>query len=83
MDGGQVAKGWDGWRSGGKIKGKSEDTADGSNGTGNIGAIDGAGVPCVSRGLGDTVEEELGGDGAIGSVDGDGFVEYFEEAFDG
>jgi len=78
VDGGEVAKGGNGWWSGGEIKGESEDTADGGNGTWDVSAIDGAGVPSVGSSLGNTVEHELGGDTAVGRFDGNGFVEDSE-----
>ena len=83
VDGGLGAENRDGRRSGGQVKRERKDATDGGDRARNFGAFDGAGVPGVSSGLGDSVEELLRRDAAVSGVDRDGFVEDTEEAFDG
>jgi len=67
----------------GNVKRERKDTADSGNGAGNVGAVDGTGVPSVSGGLGDAFKHKLGRNTAGAGFNGEGLVEDFEPTFDG
>jgi hypothetical protein len=83
VDSGQVTKCRGRGGEGGQVEWKGEDASDGSDGTGNVGAIDGTGVPSVCCGLGDAIEEEFGRNGTVGAMDCDGLIKDAKESFDG
>jgi len=65
-----------------KVERKGKSATDGGDTAWDVGAIDGAGVPSVGSGVGGASENGGRFDATVGRLNGDGFVEDAEEAFD-
>ena len=77
-----MAEDRDGSSGSGQVKGERKDATNSSDGARDFSAVNGASVPGVGGGMGDTFKHEFGRDTTIGRGDGDGFVEDLKEAFD-